>query len=67
MFDIGGGELIVILLAFFLLFGPKKIPEISRMLGKGFQKVKQAQFELKSQLNEIEKEIKNEVKDIDKQ
>jgi len=28
MFDIGGGELIVIILAVILLFGPKKIPEI---------------------------------------
>jgi len=63
MFDVGGGELVVILLAFFLLFGPKKIPEISRMLGKGFQKVKQAQSELKSQINDLEKEIK----EIDKQ
>ena len=63
MFDVGGGELMVILLAFFLLFGPKKIPEISRMLGKGFQKVKQAQSELKSQINDLEKEIK----EIDKQ
>jgi sec-independent protein translocase protein TatA len=57
MFDVGGGELLVVLLAFFLLFGPKKIPEISRMLGKGFKKVKEAQSELKSQLNELEKEI----------
>jgi sec-independent protein translocase protein TatA len=57
MFDIGGGELLVILFAVLLLFGPKKIPEISRMVGKGMNKIKQAQAELKSQLNEIEKEI----------
>ena len=62
MFDIGGAELIVIILAFLILFGPKKIPEISRTLGKGFQKVKQAQSEIKSQLKDLE----NEIKDIDK-
>ena len=62
MFDVGGGELIIIVLAFLVLFGPKKIPEISQMMGKGFRKVKQAQYELKSQLNEIEKEIEKEIK-----
>ena len=57
MFDIGGGELILIVLAFLILFGPKKVPEITKMLGKGMRKVKEAQTELKNQLKELEKEI----------
>lgn len=57
MFDIGGGELILIVLVFLILFGPKKIPEVTRMLGKGLRKVKEAQTELKTQLNELENEV----------
>lgn len=59
MFDIGGGELILIILAFVVLFGPKKVPEVTKMLGKGLRKVKEAQTELKSQFKEIEKDIEN--------
>ena len=64
MFDVGGGELILIILAFLLLFGPKKIPEVSKMLGKGMQKIKEAQTELKSQLKDLEKEVENVTKDV---
>ena len=59
MFDIGGGELLLVLLAFVVLFGPKKIPEVTKMLGKGFRKVKDAQTELKSQLKDLENQIEN--------
>jgi len=59
MFDIGGGELILIILAFVVLFGPKKVPEVTKMLGKGLRKIKEAQTELKSQFKEIEKDIEN--------
>ncbi|MGI5846363.1 MAG: Sec-independent protein translocase subunit TatA/TatB [Alphaproteobacteria bacterium] len=64
MFDIGGGELLLILLAILLLFGPKKIPEIMRMFGKGLGKIKQAQTELKQQIREIEKEVESPLEDI---
>jgi len=63
MFDIGGGELIVIILAVILLFGPKKIPEIMRTLGNGVSKIRQAQSELKNQINEIEREVNKEIKE----
>jgi len=59
MFDIGGGELILIVLAFVVLFGPKKVPEVTKMLGKGLRKIKDAQTELKSHIKDIEKEIEN--------
>lgn len=57
MFDVGGGELLLILLAFLLLFGPKKIPELSSMLGKGLRELRKAQSEFQSQINEIKTEI----------
>lgn len=64
MFDIGGGELVVIILAVILLFGPKKIPDFMKMFGKGLRKIKDAKFELKQQINNIEREIETPIKEI---
>jgi sec-independent protein translocase protein TatA len=61
MFDVGGPELLLILFAVILLFGPKKIPEISQMLGKGVQKVRNAQSQFQEQMKDIEKEVKSSV------
>ena len=61
MFDIGGGELILILLAILVLFGPKKIPELAQMLGKGMAQFRKAQANLQSQLNEIKTDINSPV------
>jgi sec-independent protein translocase protein TatA len=58
MFDIGGPELLVIILAVVVLFGPKKIPEVAQMIGKGMRKVKQAQAQFQSQLDELQNEVK---------
>lgn len=63
MFDVGGGELILIVLAAILLFGPKKLPEIAQMFAKGMKKVRSAQAEFKGQINEIQSEI-NSVADF---
>ena len=54
----GGGFLEVgfILFIAFLLFGPKKVPEISRTLGKGMGELRRASNELK---NSLEEEIRN--------
>jgi TatA/E family protein of Tat protein translocase len=40
MFGLSGGEMIVILLAFLILFGSKKIPEFAQALGKGMKEFK---------------------------
>jgi len=63
MFDVGGGELLLILFAALLLFGPKKIPEIAQMVGKGMQKVRQAQAQLQSQMTELQTEIKTVIEE----
>ncbi len=57
MFDVGGGELLLIVLAILLLFGPKHLPELSRTLGKGWRQLQKAQEELRHQLREISAEI----------
>ena len=56
MFDIGGGELILILLAVLVLFGPKQLPELSRKFGKFTRTVKNATRDIK---NEIDKETRD--------
>jgi len=52
----GGFEFVFILFIAFLLFGPKKLPEIARVLGKGLGELRRASNELK---NSLEDEIRN--------
>ena len=40
--DLGWEKILVIVLVLFLLFGPKKIPEIAQGLGKGIKEFKKA-------------------------
>lgn len=56
MFGGGFAEIGFFLFIAFLLFGPKKLPEIARVLGKGLGELRRASNELKSSLEE---EIKN--------
>lgn len=62
MFDVGGGELILIVLAVLVLFGPKKIPEIAQMVNKGMRQVKKAQAQFQTQIMDIQKDIKESTK-----
>ncbi|MFT4032262.1 MAG: twin-arginine translocase TatA/TatE family subunit [Siphonobacter sp.] len=51
-FSLGGPEIALVIFAFILLFGAKKIPELARGLGKGIREFKDASKEVR---NEIEK------------
>ena len=57
--NISGGEILVILVVVYLVFGPKKIPELARMLGKGINEMRRA-------TNEIKKEISREISTVKK-
>lgn len=57
MFDVGGGELLLIILVILILFGPEKIPEIARFVNKGVQKIRQAQSQIQSEINSIAREM----------
>lgn len=50
-FDFGTGEIFLIVLAIFLVFGPKKIPELARTMGKVVNEIKRASEEVKSEIN----------------
>lgn len=63
MFDVGGGELLLIMLAVLLLFGPKKIPEVAQMVGKGIRQFRKAQEDLTQQIRDISAETASIVDD----
>jgi sec-independent protein translocase protein TatA len=62
--SIGPMELILIFVVALLVFGPKKLPEIGRSVGKAIREFKKTSEEIKSR---IEEEIEaSEVKDVAK-
>lgn len=58
---LSGGELILVFLAFLLLFGSNKIPELARGLGKGLREFKKATDDIKKEINQSTEGISNEI------
>lgn len=54
--SLGTGELILILVIALIIFGPGKLPEVGRSLGKTINEFKKASFEMKKQVEETFKE-----------
>jgi len=51
LFDnIGGSELLVVLLVLFIFFGPKKLPEVGKNLGRAIREFKKAMQGVKEDL-----------------
>ncbi len=48
--DIGGGELMLILVFILIFFGANKIPELARGLGKGMRQFRDATNEIRSEI-----------------
>ncbi len=53
--NIGGTELMVILFVVFIFFGPKKLPEIGKGLGKGIGEFKRAMRGIKDDIENATK------------
>jgi TatA/E family protein of Tat protein translocase len=71
--SIGPMELVLIFVIALLVFGPKKLPEIGRSVGKALREFKKTSDEIKgrieeeieaSELKDIRKEIKSGVDDL---
>ena len=62
MGPVGAQEMILIFVVALLLFGPKKLPELGRMLGKALTEFRRAKNELKttfeSHMQELERETR---------
>jgi sec-independent protein translocase protein TatA len=51
--SLGPAEILVVLVVALLVFGPEKMPEIARQVGKGFREFKRVQQHLKSELRDV--------------
>jgi sec-independent protein translocase protein TatA len=51
VFNIGPAEIMVILLIALLVFGPKRLPEIGKTVGKGLREFRKASQDIKDELS----------------
>lgn len=58
--DFGAPELLIILAIVLLLFGSKKLPELSRSIGESMKELKKAG----SSANDLHKEVKSQVGEV---
>ncbi len=58
IFDISGGELVVILLFILLFFGAKGIPDIARTLGRTMRQIRDASNEVQREIQKGATEVK---------
>ncbi|MBC9784802.1 twin-arginine translocase TatA/TatE family subunit [Heliobacillus mobilis] len=54
MFNIGVPEMLLILFVALIVFGPGKLPELGRSLGKSINEFKKATSDVKSTLQELD-------------
>ncbi|MBK6474910.1 MAG: twin-arginine translocase TatA/TatE family subunit [Flavobacteriales bacterium] len=63
IFDISGGELIVVLLFVLLFFGAKGIPDIARTMGRALRQVRDASNEVQREINKGANDVRRTVED----
>lgn len=65
--DISGGELLVIIIVVFLVFGPSKMPEIARQIGKAMNQMKKASNDISREFRNQTSEFRNEITSVQNQ
>ncbi len=59
--DISGGEFLIIVVAIFLIFGPKKMPEMARKVGRVMNELKKASGDITREFREETGSITREI------
>jgi len=63
IFNLGGPEIILIVLVVLLLFGGRKIPELMKGLGKGIKEFNSAKANIESEIKDNMREIEEPKKE----
>ncbi len=63
LFDISGGELMVVLLFILLFFGSKGIPDMARTLGRAMRQMRDASNEVQREINMKAHDVKQAVEE----
>ena len=64
MGQLGISEMLVIFIIALLVFGPKKLPELGKSLGKGIREFRKATEDLKSSWDEQMRDVENPIKEV---
>lgn len=66
MFNIGMGELLIVLIVAFVIVGPDDLPKVARWLGRQLRQLKLLIRDIKAQtgIDEVEKEIRGVQRDV---
>ena len=65
IFGVGLPEVTVILILALLIFGPKKLPELGKQLGKTLKSLKKASNELQNEIDQVMNEKDESPKSIE--
>jgi TatA/E family protein of Tat protein translocase len=65
--DVSGGELLVIIIVIFLVFGPNKMPEIARQIGKAMNQMKKATNDISREFTNQTSDLRNELTSVQNQ
>ncbi|NNF83910.1 MAG: twin-arginine translocase subunit TatB [Deltaproteobacteria bacterium] len=60
MFGIGFQEMLIILVVVLIFFGPKRLPDLAKSLGKGIAEFKKASDEVRKGIDEAVQEAETE-------
>ena len=59
--NLGGGEVFIIVLVIIMLFGPDKLPELAKGLGKGLREINDAKDQIQNEIQKSTSGIREEI------